>query len=140
MFFDSKECAWADMSILFNGKQIAKIKHVKFGKKQEKDELYAEGDQPHSIQRGNVSYTGELEVFKNVLDQVNEAVAIAGYEDILDVENVTLNVSFKASGLRKLKLYTLIGVEFTEYEIGLSQGDKSIPVKLPFKFLKLVIA
>jgi hypothetical protein len=137
MFFDSNECTWADMSILFNGKKIAKIKHVKFGKKQEKDELYAEGDEPHSIQRGNKSYTGELEVFKNTLDQANEAVALAGYDDILDVEGVTLIVKFKQSGTRPLKTYTLIGVEFMEYEIGLAQGDKSIPVKLPFKFLRL---
>jgi hypothetical protein len=138
MFFNSKEVAWADVAVFFSGKKIAKIKHVKFGKKQEKDELYAEGDEPHSIQRGNKSYPGELEVYKSAIDQINDAVAAAGYEDILDAQDITIVVAFKDAATRPTRTHTCIGCEFTDYEIGLSSGDKNVAVKLPFKFLRLV--
>jgi hypothetical protein len=142
MVFDSssKEIAWIDMKLYLEGKKIAKITNVKYAKKKAKEALHAEGDEPHSIQSGNVDYTGEVEVYKSAIDQMNDAAQAAGFNDITDLSDLTIVVEYKAGKNRSLRMDTLTGVEFTEVERGLAQGDKSMKVKLPFLFLGLVNA
>lgn len=137
MFFNSKDCSWTDMEVFISGKRIAKITGIKYKKSQAKEALYAAGDEPHSIQRGEKSYTGELKVLKSALDQMNAAAILAGYDDIMDVEDLQIVVSYKASVNRALTTDTLIGVDITEYEQGWETKAKEMEVTLPFVFLRL---
>ncbi len=139
MFFDTKECEWADMEILFNGVKIGKATGLKYKKTQEKEHLYASGNEPISIQKGNKGYEGSLSLLKGAVDDIISATKAAGGEDILDAE-FTLVCVYKARGNRALKTDTIVGAEFTEFEYGLMQNDKKSEIALPIKFLRLVQA
>lgn len=137
MFFDSKECAWADMDVYFSGKKIGKIAGLKYKKSQAKEPLYAAGDEPHSIQRGEKAYTGELKVYKSALDQMNVAALAAGFDDIIDVEGIQIVASYKAGISRPLATDILVGVDITEFELGWETKAKDMVITLPFVFLRL---
>lgn len=135
MFFDTKECEWSDQDVYLNGFKIAKITGLKFKKSQEKEALYAGGDEPISIQKGNKAYEGTLTLLKGAVDNMNTAAITAGGDDLLDI-TWTLTVVFKAKGARILKSHTLIGIDFDEFEEGLMQNDKKSEIPLAFKYLR----
>lgn len=134
--FDTKECEWSDMELFINGAKITKVQGVKFKEAQEKEFLHAAGNDAISIQRGNKTRTGEIRLLKGAVDALNAAAVAAGGTSLLDV-NFVLVVSFKAKGARLIKTHTLGGTEVSEYEIGMEQNAKSVPVTLPIMFLTL---
>ncbi|MBA3899736.1 MAG: hypothetical protein H0X62_05915 [Bacteroidetes bacterium] len=136
MFFDTKECEWSDNTIYLNGAKITKIRGFKFKKAKEKEHLHAGGSKAISIQGGNEALTGDFTVLKGALRDMNAAALAAGGEDITDVVWTVVS-TFKAKGNRVLQTSTLIGLEFTEYEEGMTQGAKFMEVTLPFLFLDL---
>lgn len=135
-FFDTKECEWSDLDILVNGVKAAKATGLKFKKSQEKEHIYAAGNEPLDIQRGNKKYDGTLSMLKGAVEDVNKAAIAAGADDLLDIR-VQIVCNFRAKGNRMLQTYTLIETEFTEFEIGMMQGDKKQEVGLPLMFLRL---
>lgn len=139
MFFDSKECEWSDLELFLNGVKVTKVQSVKYKKAQEKEALYAAGSKAISIQRGNEACTGSIRLLKGAVDDINRAVKAAGGEDLLDA-SFTVVVNYKQKGNRLLQVDTLIGLEFTEYERGMEQNAKSMPIELPMLFLDLKAA
>lgn len=135
-FFDTKECEWSDLDILVNGVKVAKATGMKFKKSQEKEHLFAAGNEAIDIQRGNKKVDGTLTMLKGAVEDMNNAAIAAGGDDILDIR-VQIVCNWKAKGNRLLKVYTLLETEFTEFEIGMMQGDKKQEVNLPFLSLKL---
>ncbi|MCO5229609.1 MAG: hypothetical protein M9958_00495 [Chitinophagales bacterium] len=135
-FFDTKECEWSDLELFLNGAKVTKIQSAKYKKSVEKEHLYAAGSNPISIQRGNKSYTGSFRLLKGAVDDINRAVKAAGGEDLLDA-SFTCVINYKKKGNRLLQIDTLIGLEFTEYERGMEQNAKSMPIELPILFLEL---
>ncbi len=135
--FDSKECEWSDQELFVNGVRIAKVQAVSHKKAQAKEHIHAAGNEPGGIQKGNKSYAGSITLLKGALDVMNLAAIAAGGEDILDVE-YTLVIHWKAKGIRAPKTHTLLGVEFTEFDESMAQGAMSMPVTLPFLFLRKV--
>lgn len=131
---DTKECEWSDLELYLNGALITKVQSAKYKSAQEKESLYAAGNEPISIQRGNKSYTGSIRLLKGAVDSLNAAAKAAGGEDLLDISLVMV-VNYKAKGNRSIQTDTLQGVEFTEYEKGMEQNAKSMPIELPFVFL-----
>lgn len=136
MFFDTKECEWADQDILLNGVKIGKARGLKFKKSQEKEHLYASGNDPIDIQRGNKKYEGTLTMLKGAVEDVNRASIAAGGEDLTDAR-FQIVCNYRAKGNRLKQTYTLIDIEFTEFEVGMVQGDKFQEIPVPFLFLKL---
>lgn len=136
MFFDTRECEWSDLEVFIDGVKITKIQGLKYKKGQEKEHLYAAGNEPIAIQKGNKSYTGEMRILKGALDDINRAVRAAGGEDILDA-NFIVVANYKAKGNRSIQTDTLLSVEVTEYEKGMEQNVKSMPITLPILFLGL---
>ncbi len=136
MFFDTKECEWSDQEILVNGVKVAKATGLKFKKSQEKEHMYAAGDEPLDIQRGNKKYEGTLTMLKGAVEDVNKAAIAAGGDDLLDIR-VQIICNYKAKGNRILQTYTLIDVEFTDFELGMMQNDKKLEVSIPMLFLRL---
>lgn len=135
-FFNSKECEWADMEVLLAGAPVTKIRGLKYKAKKDKEELYAEGDQPIAIQSGNRSYEGEIKVLKGALDDMNTAAVAAGGQDILDME-FDIVVTYKPKSNRALKQDILVGVQVKEFEHGWEQGAKHMDISLPIIFLRL---
>lgn len=136
-FFDSKECEWADMSILFAGAPLVKIRGLKYKASKEKQLLHGAGDAPISVQSGNRTYEGQIKVLKGALDDMNIAALARGGNDVLDM-HFDIIVTYKPGIGRPLQTDTLVGVEIKDFEKGWEQGAKNMDITLPIVFMKLV--
>lgn len=131
--FNSREYAWSDVTVMIGTRILTGIRSVSYKRKQEKEAIYGKGDQPVSIQRGNVSYEGSI----SLLQSEYEALKQAGNGSVLDL-NVNIVVSYGHPELGDLmKTDRLMGCEFTEEGSDIKQGDKNQEIELPFIFLRL---
>ena len=129
--FNSREYEWSDVNVVAAGRPVTGIRGVKYSSKQEKEVLHAKGNKPHSIQRGNKTYDGELTVTQSEY----EALRAAGGGDILDI---SIDIVVAYGNQSKGDVITtdlLMGVEFTEDNTEWKQGDKFQEKSLPFIFL-----
>ena len=129
--FNSREYEWSDVNVVAAGRPVTSIRGVKYSSKQEKEVLHAKGNKPHSIQRGNKTYDGELTVTQSEY----EALRAAGGGDILDI-SIDIVVAYgNPSKGDVITTDLLMGVEFTEDNTEWKQGDKFQEKSLPFIFL-----
>ena len=129
--FNSREYEWSDVNVVAAGRPVTGIRGVKYSSKQEKEVLHAKGNKPHSIQRGNKTYDGELTVPQSEY----EALRAAGGGDILDI-SIDIVVAYgNPSKGDVITTDLLMGVEFTEDNTEWKQGDKFQEKSLPFIFL-----
>lgn len=129
--FNSREYEWSDVNVVAAGRPVTGIRGVKYSSKQEKEVLHAKGNKPHSIQRGNKTYDGELTVTQSEY----EALRAAGGGDILDI-SIDIVVAYgNPSKSDVITTDLLMGVEFTEDNTEWKQGDKFQEKSLPFIFL-----
>lgn len=137
--FNSKEFEYADVKVQILGAQLSGLRGLKYKKTVEKEHVYGAGSDPKSIQRGNKKYDGTLTVLKSDYDAMHRAAVAAGYEDLTDVpaKDIILTCVYENTPNAMLSTDTLVGVEFTETEDGMKQGDKFTEIALPFLFLKL---
>ena len=133
MAFDSREYEWADITVQFGGVDLTGIRAVKYKKKSEAEAVYAKGRDPHSIQTGNNSYDGEIEILQSDLNALEDSVG-----GDITTARVDILVSYgdpsKGDVMRTDKLS---GIKVIEIENALKQGDKFMPMTLPFVFLRL---
>lgn len=129
--FNSREYEWSDVNVVAAGRPMTGIRGVKYSSKQEKEALHAKGNKPHSIQRGNKTYEGELTVTQSEY----EALRAAGGGDILDI-SIDIVVAYgNPSKGDVITTDLLMGAEFTEDNTEWKQGDKYQEKSLPFIFL-----
>lgn len=129
--FNSREYEWSDVNVVAAGRPVTGIRGVKYSSKQEKEVLHAKGNKPHSIQRGNKTYDGELTVTQSEY----EALRAAGGGDILDI-SIDIVVAYgNPSKGDVITTDLLMGVEFTKDNTEWKQGDKFQEKSLPFIFL-----
>ncbi len=129
--FNSREYEWSDVSVVAAGRPITGIRGVKYSSKQEKELLHAKGNKPHSIQRGNKSYDGEITLTQSEY----EALRTAGGGDILDISLDIVVAYGNPSNGDTVTTDLLMGAEFTEDNTEWKQGDKFQEKSLPFIFL-----
>ncbi|WP_379690706.1 hypothetical protein [Flavobacterium branchiarum] len=104
------------------------IRAVKCKKKREKEPIYAKGREPFAMQSGNSSYEGELELLKSGYDALEDAAG----GNILDIK-VDMLISYgNPSSGDVMRTKRISGVSITEAEEAAKQGDKFMPVTLPF--------
>lgn len=132
MGFNSKEYRFADIKISLFGTKLKGLRGVEYKKKRNKELLHAAGDEPVSIQSGNVDYSGSISMLKGDFDSLNAAAVKAGYSDITDLPGFPVIVEYSNS--TKMSVDTLLNVEFDEYDEGLKQGDKFKEISLPILF------
>jgi hypothetical protein len=140
MAFDSREYEFADISVSMLGLLLSGLRGLTYKKSQEKELVYAAGNQPKAIQRGNKKYEGTLMLLKSDFDQLNAAAKNAGYDDITDVPGhlIDIAVLYAKGELASLPIAVILkNVEFTDFEDGMKQGDKFKEVSLPFIFLRM---
>ena len=129
MTYNSEEYGWKDLTVEMGGRIITGIRGIKYSTKQEKEVIYAKGNSPHSIQRGNKSHEGSIKLLQSELEALTEA-ATGG--DILNL-TVTINVSYGNPGNGDaIKNDSVRGVQFTESTKEMNQGDKFMEIELPF--------
>lgn len=133
MAFNSREYEWADMSLVLGGGDMVGIRGVKYKESMEKEPIYAKGRQPHSIQAGNQAYEGEIVL----LQSDYEKLVMAGLGSVLSLNLVGIVAYGNPSRGDAIRTKTLSGIQFTEAENSMSQGDKFMEVTLPFICLNI---
>lgn len=129
--FNSREYEWADVSVVAAGRMITGIRGVSYTSSQEKEALYGKGNKPHSIQRGNKTFSGAIRLLQSEL----EALELAAGGDAL---NISFNIVVAYGNPLKGDVITtdlLVGCEITEIPKGLNQNDKFMEIELPLIML-----
>ncbi len=122
------------------GLELTGLRGLTYKKSQEKELVYAAGNQPRAIQRGNKKYEGSLMLLKSDFDTLSLAARAAGYDDVTDVPGRLIDITClyqKSDDATALSVDTLQNVEFTEFEDGQKQGDKFKEISLPLLFLRI---
>ena len=130
---NTREYEWSDVTVVLAGRLVTGLRGVKYSAKQEKELLHAKGNKPHSIQRGNKTYDGEI----TLLQSEYEALKKASGGDILDASMDIVAAYGNPNAGDTITTDLLIGVEFTEDNTEWKQGDKFQEKTLPFIFIDL---
>ena len=128
---NTREYEWSDVTVVLAGRLVTGLRGVKYSAKQEKELLHAKGNKPHSIQRGNKTYDGEI----TLLQSEYEALRKASGGDILDASMDIVAAYGNPTAGDVITTDMLIGVEFTEDNTTWTQGDKFQEKTLPFIYL-----
>ena len=130
--FDTREYEWSDITLIVAGRDVKGFRGIKYTEKQEKEALYAKGNKPHSIQRGNTSYEGELTVTQSEYELLR--MAMGG--SILNGRVLQIVVAYGNPSKGDLMITdALHHVEFTEDSTEWKQGDKFQEKSLPIIFM-----
>ena len=133
--FDSKEYSWADITVVAGGRPLTGIRGIKYGEKQEKEYLYAKGDEPHSIQRKNKSYEGEITILQSELEAL---IKSSPQKSLLNVKLETITIAYAPKdGPGVITVDQIKKAEFTESMKDIKQGDGNMEIALPIMFLRL---
>jgi hypothetical protein len=125
---NQRQYEFADLTLFLAGRMVSGFRGIKYTKKQDKDWLYGAGNRPLSIQRGNISYDGEITLTQSEL----ETLKILGGGSILGL-NLNAVVSYgNPSEGDMLITDKLFGIQFTEEAKEIKQGDKFMEITLPF--------
>lgn len=128
---NTREYEWADVSVVVAGRMVTGLRGVKYSAKQEKELLHAKGNKPHSIQRGNKTYDGEITLLQSEYEALKQACG----GDILDLSMDIVAAYGNPSAGDVVTTDILVGVEFTEDNTEWKQGDKYQEKTLPFLFI-----
>ena len=130
---NTREYEWSDVTVVMAGRPVTGLRGVKYSAKQEKELLHAKGNKPHSIQRGNKTYDGEI----TLLQSEYEALKQASGGDVLDASLDIVAAYGNPTAGDVITTDVLVGVEFTEDNTEWKQGDKFQEKTLPFLFIDL---
>lgn len=129
--FNSREYEWSDITVVVAGRPVTGFRTVDYSSKQEKEALYAKGNKPHGIQRGNKSYEGSITLLQSEYEALRQACG----GDVLDASFDLVVAYGNASKGDAIVTDILVGAEVTEDNTEWKQGDKFQEKKLPFIFL-----
>ncbi|MDD3526354.1 MAG: hypothetical protein PHX39_05285 [Bacteroidales bacterium] len=131
--FNSKQYEYADITLELGGRVVTGARGVKYSSKQEKELVYAKGNEPQHIQRGNLSYEGEITVLQSEL----ETLRALGKGSVLSLRLDAVVVYGNPSSGDVAVIDKIRGLEFTEDAKEMKQGDKFMEVTLPFIALRV---
>jgi len=132
--FNTREYEWSDVTVVLGGRDVTGLRGISYSEAQEKEALYAKGNKPHGIQRGNKSYTGSVRILQSEL----LALQAAAGGSILDI-TVDIVVAYGNPSQGDIVHTDLIrGAEFTEAPRALNQNDKFMEIELPIVAIDVV--
>ena len=131
---NTREYEWSDVSVVLAGRDVTGIRGVSYQSDQEKEALYAKGNKPHGIQRGNKSYTGSIRLLQSEYDALNAAAG----GDVLDANfNIVVAYGNPSKG-DVITTDLLVGVEITSKPKSINQNDKFMEIELPIVMLDVI--
>lgn len=131
---DTREYEWADVTVVMAGRDVTGIRGVSYTSGQEKEALYAKGNKPHGIQRGNKSYTGSIRLLQSEYEALNAAAG----GDALDVSfNIIVSYGNPSKG-DVISTDLLVGAEITSKPKSMNQNDKFMEIELPLTMLDVI--
>ncbi|MGP1514462.1 MAG: DUF2586 family protein [Bacteroidales bacterium] len=111
--FNSREYQWSDVKCMIGSRYIARMRSVRYKRSKEKELLYGSGDEPVSIQSGNVSYEGEVAMTRSEY----EILAKSGGDTVLDMQvDIVVSYGNPANG-DVMVTDKLLGCQFTEEDV-----------------------
>lgn len=128
---NTHEYEWSDVNVVVAGRVVTGLRGIKYGSKQEKELMYAKGNKPHGIQKGNIDYSGQL----TVLQSEYEALKKAGKGSVLNISFDIIVAYGNPTNGDAITTDALIGVEITEDNTEWKQGDKFQEKALPFIYV-----
>jgi hypothetical protein len=131
--FDTRQYEYADITLALGGRIITGLRGVKYSSKQEKEAVYGKGNEPMHIQKGNISYEGEVTLLQSEL----ETLRLAGKGSVLGLRLDAVVAYGNPSKGDVLIVDKIRGIEFTEDGKEMKQGDKFMEVTLPFICLRI---
>lgn len=132
--FNSREYQWSDVNALVGGRPLTRLRGIRYKRSMEKELLYGTGNEPVSIQRGNVAYEGEI----TMLQSEYQALVLSGGGSVLGLQ-LDVVVTYGNPALGDMMVADkLLGCQFTDEEVSMSQGDKNAEITLPFIFLRKI--
>ena len=118
---NTEEYAWSDIHAVMFGREVARLRAVKYGSKWDKEPIYATGNKPVAMGRGNKSFTCEIKVLQTEL----EAIITSAGGDPVNIPSFDIAVAYvPVSGL-PMKTDLILHAEFENFEKDSKQGDKS---------------
>jgi hypothetical protein len=127
-YINQRQYEFSDLTLFLAGRMVTGFRGIKYAKKQDKEPLYGAGNRPMSIQRGNISYEGEITLVQSEL----ETLKILGGGSVLGLNlNAVVTYGNPANG-DMLVTDKLFGMQFTEEAKEIKQGDKFMEITLPF--------
>ena len=133
---NGREYEWADISLIVGGVSIAGFRAISYKREREKEAMFAKGRKAHSIQSGNEQVTGSITFTQSQL----EALEVATGGNILTAKvDIVVSYGAELQGAVSSVISTDVikGAEFTEYEKGMSQGDRFMEIAMPFLALDI---
>lgn len=130
---NGRQYEFADVSLVLGGRDVCGLRGIKYSEKQEKEALYGKGNRPLCVQKGNISYEGEVSLTQSELETL-KALARA-QTNRSSIMALTLNaIVCYGNPLKGDAMITdrLFGIAFTEDAKELKQGDKFMEITLPF--------
>lgn len=131
--FDTRQYEYADITVSIGGRVITGLRGIKYSSKQEKEHVYGKGNKPMHIQKGNISYEGEVTLLQSEL----ETLRLAGKGSVLGLRLDAVVAYGNPSQGDVLIVDKIRGIEFTEDGKEMKQGDKFMEVTLPFICLRI---
>ncbi len=131
--FDSRQYEFADITLETGGRVATGCRGVKYTSKQEKELVYAKGNEPQHIQKGNISYEGEFTLLQSEL----ETLRALGKGSILGLRLDAVIVYGNPSNGDVVIIDKIRGLEFTEDAKEMKQGDMFMEVSLPWICLRI---
>lgn len=128
--FNSSEYEWADIEVVVAGRPVTGLRGIKYNEKQEKELLYAKGNKPHGVQRGNISYEGEITLLQSEYLALRTASAGNIFNAVIDI---IVSYGNPSQG-DPISVDIHKNCEFTEDNTEWKQGDKFLEKSLPFIF------
>ncbi|MEI6062057.1 MAG: hypothetical protein WCR72_15250 [Bacteroidota bacterium] len=131
--FDSRQYEFADLTLEIGGRVVTGFRGIKYHTKQEKELLYGKGNQPLSIQKGNISHEGDITLLQSELETLRQL----GKGSLLNLDlDATVVYGDPANG-DVIITDKIRGLQFTDDGKEMKQGDKSMEVSLPFICLRI---
>jgi hypothetical protein len=125
---NGRQYEFADLTLYLGGRDVSGFRGIKYTTTQEKEALYGKGNRAMSIQKGNISHTGEISLTQSEL----ETLKALGKGSVLNLSlNAVVCYGNPANG-DMLITDKLFGIQFTEEAKEFKQGDKWMDVTLPF--------
>ena len=134
--FNSEEYAWKDLTIVMAGKPVTGIQAVKYAVERSAEYNYGAGDNPHSIQKGNKSYPGEIALNQSEVEALILSCKAKGVDDPTDISfDIVANYSKSITSAQVTDI--LRSCTITKLEKGWNQGDSKMVITLPIMILKV---
>jgi len=130
---NTSEYCFADLKVVMLGKNITGIRGAEYDTEQEKEPIYAGGNKPVAMGRGNKKFSASIEVLQSEL----EAIITSAGGDPTNIPPFDVIVSYVPTAGMPVKTDILVDCEFTSLKKALKQGDKFMPITLPLVLLDI---